>query len=137
MPQNLRIYPEDAMQTGKSCSTSCSSLPNIKGGSEPGKLAQRRIHNLGIVRSGTMSSQGKGPEVEYAQLAPLNDSHSSRRRDRNGEYIDKKSKRHHITFRDEVTGGKVADVNEVFSYKKHNCQSDDDDDIEKCSCTVF
>ena len=42
------------------------------------------------------------------------------RKDRHGKYIDKMTKKHHITFRDNILGVNVADVQEVESYKKYN-----------------
>eukprot|EP00826_Nyctotherus_ovalis_P004351 TRINITY_DN10936_c0_g1_i7.p2 TRINITY_DN10936_c0_g1~~TRINITY_DN10936_c0_g1_i7.p2 ORF type:complete len:145 (+),score=36.82 TRINITY_DN10936_c0_g1_i7:157-591(+) len=127
----LKIHPEDSAQPSKSSSTSSSSLPALKNGAEQ---SRRRVFNLGIVRSGTMNSQGKRPELEYAQLLPQSDPRSMRK-DRNGEHIDRKTRRHHITFRDEVTGGRVADVMEVPSYKKYNFSADEE--VEQCSCKLL
>ena len=83
-----------------------------------------------------MRLQEESLELEYSQLVALNELNSTKRKDRNGEIIDKKSKRHRITFRDEITGEQVADVVEVSSYKKYNNTSSNVDTV-RCDCRII
>ena len=57
------------------------------------------------------------------------------RRDRRGRSIDKTRKRYHVTFRDNIMGNDVADVNEVESYKKYNKTWQEDKN--ECRCLVL
>ena len=131
-----KVYPEGQGQVFKSQSTSCSTLPALISNSVSTKSINRKIFNLGIIRNGTMRLQEENPELEYTQLTALNESNSIKRKDRNGENIDKRSKKHRITFRDEITGEQVADVVEVTSYKKYNNTSSNVDTI-RCSCWIL
>ena len=133
--RNLRIYPEDMVYNSKSNTTSCSTLPSARTRSESTKSGLMKVYNLGIMRSDTMGLQRKDPELEFAQLVPIPGPKVTKRRDRRGELIDKKAKKHHITFKDDVTGEQVAEITEVISYKKHYYYSDDR--VEECSCRIL
>eukprot|EP00826_Nyctotherus_ovalis_P019027 TRINITY_DN15799_c0_g3_i2.p1 TRINITY_DN15799_c0_g3~~TRINITY_DN15799_c0_g3_i2.p1 ORF type:complete len:138 (-),score=8.44 TRINITY_DN15799_c0_g3_i2:197-610(-) len=130
--KTMRIYPEDPPQISRSSTIASSSIPTLKGDVKP---VQKKLFNMGIIRSNTINFQGANPGLECAHLVPIEDANSAMRRDRNGKQIDKRMKRHHITFRDEVIGGDVADVEEVISYKRFNCSYEEE--IEKCVCTIF
>ena len=58
------------------------------------------------------------------------------RKDRMGRKIDKKEKKHHITFRDDIINENVEDVIEVDSYKYYNAIFENDDD-DICECKLL
>ena len=132
--KNLRIYPEDMVYNSQSNTTSCSTLSSVRTRSESTKSGLKKVYNLGIMRSDTVGSQKRDPELEFAQLVPIGSSIVTRRRDRRGELIDKKTKKHRITFKDDVTGGQIAEVTEVISYKKNYYS---DDRVEECTCRIL
>eukprot|EP00826_Nyctotherus_ovalis_P003790 TRINITY_DN10778_c0_g1_i1.p1 TRINITY_DN10778_c0_g1~~TRINITY_DN10778_c0_g1_i1.p1 ORF type:complete len:182 (-),score=3.74 TRINITY_DN10778_c0_g1_i1:143-688(-) len=140
--KSQRVYPEELLQASKSSSTSCSTLPILKTSPKSAKLSQKRIRNLGIVRSGTTGLQENSPELEVLQLKLMSERNNVRR-DRNGQVIDKNTRKHKITFRDYVIGRKVADITEVVSYKKYNYTSKRDDncssdeEVEECHCLIL
>lgn len=57
------------------------------------------------------------------------------RKDRTGKIIIRGSKKHHISFRDSITGGEICDVQEVESYKDYNLLVDDK--TSTCSCVLL
>ena len=131
-PRSERVHPEGTNHVPKSFSASCTSLPASK--AERNKLAQRKIHNMGIIRRTATNLNTDKPVLEYAQLVPHGELNNIRR-DRNGEQIDKKAKKHKVTFRDNIIGGQVADIVEVPSYKKYNFSIDDN--VDECKCKLL
>ena len=131
--RSSKVYPEEIIQIERSSTSTSISLPILKKNIK--KFSNREIYNMGIVRSHTIKTKEHELELECTHLVPLRHANTTIRKDRNGEQIDKRSKKHRITFKDEVIGGEIADVINVRSYKKYNGYSDDN--VEKCYCKIF
>ena len=74
------------------------------------------------------------PQLEHAQLVPQG-AKSSQRRDRMGNRIDKCKKKHHISFKDEVTEKNISEAREVESYKIYNIAFENE--VETCQCKLL
>ena len=82
----------------------------------------------------TASSPKRGSSPRKVEAVPQSKK-KGRREDRRGVGIKKGSRRHHISFIDEVLGQSVAQVFFVESYKEYNKMEERPDN--GCRCQVF
>ena len=59
------------------------------------------------------------------------------RRDKFGTNIEKGSKRHRVSFRDNAEGGRIDDIYVVESYKKYWAHSYGHSPKTTCKCVIF
>ena len=76
----------------------------------------------------------------FSDLSPLNYTEARKRRDRKGNVISSNSKRHKVTFVDNITNQPLADVIIVESYKMYYQDNQDikvDLRVGSACCSIF
>lgn len=96
--------------------------------------------NMGMESSASVSSVVLSPQADpqlHSILASAAGEKWTGRKDRNGTAISHGSKSHHIRFRDEAGGMRVADVKEVESYKDFNRFAEEVPATASCTCVLM
>ena len=126
-----------------SCSNTPSSIPGnsipiLKIMVKERNESPRKLHNYSIVTNGPFHNSFKDkPKLEQTDLKPHSAQSARQRKDRAGNEINKGKSKHHITFKDDIMGGDVADVFEVETYKTFNNAYVMGDDDESCKCLLL
>ncbi len=97
--------------------------------------ATGKKHLMGTALETTVDTVSKRGPAGVLMHPKSPKEESSLRKDRMGKPIDKGGKKHRVTFRDAITGGNVADINEVESYKKYNILSEEK--VTGCGCVLL
>ena len=119
----------------KSSATVTPEPPYLTIPKAPGQRSDSSTSVNGVILS-PLSPRGINKLVLRGGILCRDDGDTKRgRKDRKGITIDRGKRIHHIMFRDELAGKKIADVKEVESYKSYNLLIEES--TTGCSCVLL
>ena len=116
-------------------SYSSPAASTIKINVAPANGPSKRLQQNPTLESSIDSAAKKVSSSTLPNLKQQQTPDNNARKDRTGKVIERGSKKHHISFRDIIKGGNVADVNEVESYKQYNM--DEEEKTTVCGCALL